>query len=194
MKKAIIAIVAVAVVIAAAAGVYFAFFAETNENTINVTVVRDDFVTNEPLLAALIMNPDRYESALATEYGLGAEKAAEFYEAPEDWLTYEQIINITNNSEEVITVYGFEVKNNGKNGVYINTNIGGELSISPNGSGPASFSILCDNGDLSTEEAKALVDKMEISLVYSKTPVEYDDGTESVEETQIALIEAPVVK
>ncbi len=189
MKKAIIAIVAVIVAAAVAVGGYFIFGGKGEPEQAALTVVKDDFTLNDNLLISLIKNPDRYQAKLANEYAMGEKTAAEFYEAPENWLAYEQIIEITNDSEEVITVYGFEVKNNGQNGVYVNTNLGGDLGISPGGTGPASFSVLFSDGDLSTEEAQALVDAMEISVVYSKTPAEYDDGSVSVEETKTAIIE-----
>ncbi len=190
MKKAIIAIVAVIVVAAIAVGGYFIFKPdEKNPEEITLTVIKDDFVLNDNLLSALIKNPDRYQASLATDYAMGEAKAAEFYESPEEWLSCEQIIEITNNSAENITVYGFEVENNGKNGIYVNADIGAELGISPNGTGPASFSILYEDGDLSTDEAKALLDELDIKVIYSKSPVEYDDGTVSVEETKTASIE-----
>ncbi len=193
MKKIIIAIVAVAVVAAAAVGGYFAFFADKGaEDETLITARKDEFMEDAALLNALAVNPDRYKASLAKDYAMGDEKAAEFFEAPENWLAYTQLTEVTNTSEENITVYGFEVKDNGKNGVYINTDIGGEFGLAPGGAGPVSFSVIFENGDLSIEEAQALVDEFEISVVYSKSPVEYDDGTESVEEKKTALIDAPV--
>ena len=194
MKKAIIAIVAVAVVVAAAVGGYFIFSDKDEPVQTELTVIKEDFTLNDTLLTTLIRNPDRYQARLANEYGMGEALAAEFYAAPEEWLAYEQIVEITNNTQDTLTVYGFEVKDNGKNGVYVNTNLGGDLGISPSGTGPASFSILFSNGELSTEEAKALLDEMEIKVIYTKTPAEYDDGSESVEETKTAVIEASIVK
>ncbi|MBQ2842382.1 MAG: hypothetical protein IJE72_05050 [Clostridia bacterium] len=193
MKKAIIAIVAVIVVAAVAVGGYFIFSGKEEPEQAALTVTKDEFTLNDNLLTALIKNPDRYKVRLANEYAMGDATAAEFYEAPENWLAYEQIIEVTNNSEETITVYGFEVENNGKNGVYVNTNLGGDLGVSPGGTGPASFSVLFSNPDLSTEEAQALVDEMKISVVYSKAPAEYDDGSTSIEETKVALIESSEV-
>lgn len=191
MKKTIIAIVAVVVAVALAVGGYFIFSGNDDKEPeqATLTVVKEDFTINDSLLTALIRNPDRYQARLANEYGMGEALAAKFYEAPEEWLAYEQIIEITNNSEDGITVYGFEVKNNGENGVYVNTNLGGDLGVSPGGTGPASFSVLFSDVDLTTEEAQALVDAMEISVVYTKTPAEYDDGTMSTEETKVAPIE-----
>ncbi len=190
MKKIIIAIVAVVIAAAVAVGGYFIFSDKSEPEQVELTVIKNDFTLNDTLLNSLIKNPDRYQARLANEYGMGEALAAQFYAAPEEWLAYEQIIEVTNNSEESVTIYGFEVKDNGENGVFVNTNLGGELGVSPGGTGPASFSILFSDGDLSTEEAKALLDKMEIKVIYTKTPAEYDDGSVSTEETKTAIIEA----
>lgn len=189
MKKVIIAIVIAAVAIGTGLGVYFGFFAEDkNDSEIQITTVKDELVENIRLLEAFIRNPDRYKTVLAEKYELGAEKAAEFYECPEEWLTYEQLININNTGSEDVTIYGFEVENNGKDGVYISTDIGGELSIQPGGEGPATFSVVCSNIELSIDEVQAIIDKMDISVVFSKAPTEFDDGSESVEETHVSPI------
>lgn len=190
MKKIIIAIVAVVIAAAVAVGGYFIFSDKSEPEQVELTVIKNDFTLNDTLLNSLIKNPDRYQARLANEYGMGESLAAQFYAAPEEWLAYEQIIEVTNNSEESVTIYGFEVKDNGENGVFVNTNLGGELGVSPGGTGPASFSILFSDGDLSTEEAKALLDEMEIKVIYTKTPAEYDDGSVSTEETKTAIIEA----
>ena len=61
----------------------------------------------------------------------------------------------------------------------------------PGASGTSSFTILCENGELSVDEAKAAIDKMEIKAIYSRTPEEFDDGTESTEETKTVEIVFP---
>lgn len=192
MKKIIIAIVAVAVVAACAVGAYFAFFNNSNDNApTELSVVRDDFVEGIGFLEAIIKNPERYNSTLGKEYQMDEETVNKFFAAPEEWLAYEQIINIKNIGEADYTVYGYEVKDNGKNGVYISTSAGGELGLPVGGKATTSFTVLCSNPELAIEELKALVDEMEISVLYTKTPVEYDDGTESIEETKAARVEAP---
>lgn len=192
MKKIIIAIVAVAIVAACAVGAYFAFFNNSNDNApTELSVVRDDFVEGIGFLEAIIKNPERYNSTLGKEYQMDEETVNKFFAAPEEWLAYEQIINIKNIGEADYTVYGYEVKDNGKNGVYISTSAGGELGLPVGGKATTSFTVLCSNPELAIEELKALVDEMEISVLYTKTPVEYDDGTESIEETKAALVNAP---
>ena len=189
MKKILVAVIAVVLVAALGIGGYFVL-SDNNKEPEELLVYRDDFVEGINLLERFTTNPDRYKKALINEYQMGEDVANKFYEAPEEWLAYEQIIVLKNVSDEDLTIYGFEVKNNGKNGIYISTNLGGELGISAGAlePAPASFSVLCSDGELSSEEVKALADKMEISVVYSKTPTEYNDGTESVEEKKTAPI------
>lgn len=189
MKKIIIAIVVIALVAAGATGIYFATKNnQPEEKSVELIIEKDTMSENLSLLEILIKNPDRYKKRLVENYGLTEEKADEFYAAPETWLTFEQIITIKNASDEHLTVYGYEVKDNGKNGIYINTSFGGELGIAPGSTTASSFSILCSDEELSYEEAEALVDEMEISVIYTKTPTEFADGTASVEETKIAEI------
>ncbi len=184
MKKIIIAIIAVVLIAAVGVGGYF-IYEGTQKDIGIVRVVKEDFNEHDELLEALATRPERYERVLVSDYGMTEKEAAEFYDTYEEWLTYEQVITIQNQTEDNITVYGMNVPNNGKNGVYVCTTVGGELSIPAGGKGPSSFSVLCKNGDLTTDEAKALVDAMTFELVYSKTPDEFDDGTESVEETMV---------
>lgn len=164
MKKSVIAIIAV--VLAAILGIcsYLIFFNDKDESVVTVTV--EDFYDSSDILSNLMTQPEKYTKVLETDYQLGAEKTAEFYECPEEWLTYAEFITINNVTEETIAVFGLEIAENGKNGVYINTKLDGEFEIAPGDTAPAYFNILCDNGDLSTDEANALVKGMDIKLIY----------------------------
>jgi len=190
-KKIIITVVAVVVfiAIAAGAGILSSYLINKDSKTGNVVAVTEDFNEDTLLLERLARHPERYTDNLINEYKMSADKANEFYDCPEEWLVYGQSITIYNNTADNITVYGFEVENNGKNGVYLSTSTGGELAIAPGGNGPASISVLCENGDLTTDEAKALVSDFKVKVIFSKTPTEFDDGTESTEETKTAVLE-----
>ena len=190
MKKAIIAIIVVAVVAAAATGAYFIFFKNSNApgEDIKISVTMEGFFESHSRYDAMMKNPERYRRALAEEYQMGAEGAEKFFENPEEWLTYEQLITIKNDSDHDITIYGYEIKDNGKNGIYISTSSAGEIGISPGGTATTAFSILCSNIEVTTDEAKALVDEMNVRVVFTKTPEEYEGGAESVEETKTATI------
>ncbi len=190
-KKIIITVAAVIafVAIAAGAGILASHIANNSNNDETVVAITEDFNEDTLLLERLAMHPERYTENLINEYKMSEEKANSFYDCPEEWLLYSQSITIFNNTADNITIYGFEVENNGKNGVFLSTSTGGELAIAPGGNGPASISALCDNGDLTTDEAKELVSKFKIKIIYSKTPTEFEDGTESVEETKTAVLE-----
>lgn len=189
MKKIIIAIVVIALAAAAATGIYFVTKNnQPEEKSVELIVAKDTIGERITLLETLIKNPDRYKTRLVENYGLTEEKADEFYAAPETWITLEQIITIKNAGEEHLTIYGYEVSENGKDGIYINTSSGGEIGIAPGSETSSSFSILCSNEDLSYEEIEAIVDEMGINVIYTKTPTEFADGTESVEETKTAEI------
>ncbi len=193
MKKNKISLIVAGVVafvaIAAAAGIGASFLFNDKEEKNGVSAVAVDFVEDTFLLERTAQHPERYTENLINEYEMSEKKAQEFYECPEEWLVYGQSLTVYNNSADSIRVYGFEVDNNGKGGVYISTSTGGELDIAPGGYGPASFSVFCENGDLSTDEAKELVSDFKIKVLYTKTPAEFDDGTESVEETQKVTLE-----
>ena len=190
MKKAIIAIVVIAIAAAAAVGIYFAVGQNNNPDTptTELLVTKDMIDERISLLETLIKNPDRYKKHLVENYALGEEKAEEFYATPENWLSFEQILVVENVGDKNYTIYGYEVKDNGKNGIYINTLTGGEISIAPGSSITTSFSILCSNIELSSDEIKALVDEMDVSVLYTDTPTEYADGSLSTEETKTADI------
>ncbi len=175
MKKAIIAIIAIAIAAALGVGSYFIFSGSNDEGAVTVSV--DDFLDSPDILEALMTRPERFTKALENEYQLGAEKTAEFYECPEEWLTYAELITIKNETNDYITVYGLEIADNGKNGVYVSTALDGEIEIEPGSSSPASFNIVCDNGDLSTDEAKVLVSDMDIKLIYRDSTVIDNDSS-----------------
>ncbi len=163
MKKIILAIAIGILVVAVGTGIYF-FTADKNDGTVSVTV--DDFADNPDTLESLMTRPEKFTKVLENEYHLGGEKTAEFYEYPEEWLTYTEFLTVTNSTDETITVFALEVNDNGKDGVYICTSLEGDIEIEPGNTAPVYFNILCDNGDLSTDEAKALVGGMDIKLAY----------------------------
>lgn len=163
MKKIILAIIIGVLVIAVGTGIYFVA-ADKNDGTVSVTV--DDFADNPDTLESLMTRPEKFTKVLENQYHLGAKKTAEFYECPEEWLTYTEFVTVTNSTDETITVFALDVNDNGKDGVYICTSLEGDIEIEPGNTAPVYFNILCDNGDLSTDDAKALVESMDIKIAY----------------------------
>lgn len=190
-KKKIIIIVSAAIAAAAIAAILILTLGKNSAKgeKISVEVARNDFTISESIITTLSSDAERYRSTLTKAYGISADKASSFFEAPENWLAFDITMDIVNTGNTEISVVGFDVSDNGKNDMYVNKGVGGELSLAPGASYPISASILCENGDLSLEEAKAFADKLSINLIYSKKPVENDDGTQSVEKQYSAKVQ-----
>lgn len=169
MKKTIAIIIAAVAVIAAALGIYFGFFAGEDEAPASIAIYPDTFTITDSTIDTYLASPDKYRNSLANSYGLGDELADDFFEAPENWLSFEMILNLENVGDKSLTVLGYKINDNGKNGIYASTAIGGELTLSPRAAYPVALHVLCNNGDLTTEEARELVEKLDIELIYAET-------------------------
>lgn len=184
MKKKIIIIAAavVALVLALVGG--FAIFGKDKapEKKLSIAVEKDNMYVSDNVINTYADSPDRYRKTLLEAYGISKTHVDSFFEAPENWLSFDILINITNDGTEDVAIRGFEIANNGKNDMYACSGIGGEMTLSPGASYPVNANILCENGDLTLDEAKTLVNDLKIKLLYSKVPTDFDDGTQSEEE------------
>ncbi len=169
MKKTIVIIIAAVAVVAAALGIYFGFFAGEDEAPASIAIYPDTFTITDSTIDTYLASPDKYRKTLSNSYGLGDELADDFFEAPENWLSFEMILNLENVGDKSVTILGYKINDNGKNGVYASTAVGGELTLSPRAAYPVALRILCNNGDLTTEEARELVEKLDIELIYGET-------------------------
>lgn len=178
MKKTIAIIAAVVIVVAAGVGIYFGFFAD-KDSSADLAVTEDSLQLNEGTIDVYLKTPERYREALVSSYGLGEKRTEEFFAEPENWLAYDLILNLKNESDRDLTVVGF--KTNIKGGdVFISSNIGGELTLTPGAVYPISASILINNGDLTLEQAKELVDKNKIEIIYGTKANEDADLSETM--------------
>ena len=150
------------------------------------------FRENLDLMDAYLANEEYHFATLTEGYGMSEEVAQKFYETPEEFYVYSYSVDIFNSGSEKISVYGFRCENNAKDGVYINVNnaLGGVANLDPGTSCGATIDVICSDPDLSQDETRQIVDSMGIEVICSKIPLEYDDGTESVEETK--YIEAEI--
>lgn len=193
MKKILLPIVAVLAALAIGLGCGYYFFSfRPAKNHADVTVSKAMFEPDTVRIAGYVKDEAAGRRSLEAFYGFTPEQIDGFYANAPEWLAYLLTVEITNNSEESITICGFESKENGKDGVYFATNTGAQLSISPGGKGEAFIPVLCSNGELADDAVKALVDGMELTALYSKTPAENDDGTESVEETKRVAVDTTI--
>ncbi len=183
MKKIIAIVVAAVLVIGGAVGAYFLLKPEApEEGTVSISASKGDMIETISLIERYMIRPEMYKDSMGSLYSMTDEEVDKFFEAPEDWLAYEYMVNIKNTGEEAVSVYGFEIEGNGKNKVYLSNQFGGELGLAEGAEYTVSISVLCSDGDMTTDEVKAAADKAKIKILYSKQPTELDDGTDSVEE------------
>lgn len=176
MKKTIAIIAAVIIVIAAGIGIYFGFFADRGPG---ITATEDRLLLNDAMIDIYIEKPERYRNALVNSYGLGEELTENFFAEPENWLAYDLIANLKNDSDRDLTAVGFVVKG-ADDDVFVSTNIGGELTLTPGAIYPISVSVLINNGDLTTEQAKEKVDNVKIQVIYGAKESEDADLVETM--------------
>lgn len=150
------------------------------------------FRENLDLMDAYIANEEYHFATLTEGYGMSEEDAQKFYETPEEFYVYSYSVDIFNSGSEKISVYGFRCENNVKDGVYVNVSnsLGGVAYLEPGASCGATIDVICSDADLTQDETRQIVDSMGIEVICSKIPLEYDDGTESEEETK--YIEAEI--
>lgn len=183
MKKIIAIVVAAVLVIGGAVGAYFLLKPEApEEGTVSISASKGDMIETISLIERYMLRPEMYKDSMGSLYSMTDEEVDKFFEAPEDWLAYEYMVNIKNTGEEAVSVYGFEIEGNGKNKVYLSNQFGGELGLAKDAEYTVSISVLCSDGDMTTDEVKAAADKVNIKILYSKQPAELEDGTDSVEE------------
>lgn len=191
MKKIIAIIVAVVLVVGGAVGAYFFLKPEKQEEigTVSIEVTKGGFVETISVIERYMKTPEKYKESMPGLYGMTAEDAENFFAAPENWLAYDYTVTIKNTGEETVSVYGFEFEGNGDNDVFLSKQFGGELGLPAGADYAIPISVLCANGDATTDEVLEAVEKKTISVIYSKQPSEADDGTETVEETKKAALD-----
>ncbi|MBR2731349.1 MAG: hypothetical protein IKD72_05115 [Clostridia bacterium] len=193
MKKVIIPIVAVLLALAVGLGCGYYFFSYRPEkNRAEVTVSKAMFDPDNVRIAGYVKDEEAGRRSLETIYGFTPEQIDAFYANAPEWLAYLLTVEIKNDGTEPVTVLGVESKDNGKDGVYFGKNFGGQLSISAGGKGEAIIPVLCSNGELSDEAVKAIVDGMDLQLIFSKTPAEDAEGNESAEATKTVSVDTTI--
>lgn len=153
---------------------------------IDVELDYSSFKENETLMFAYLDNEELHFSTLSEKFGMGEEVARQFYETPEEFYVYTYSITIFNSGNQDIAVYGLRCENNAKDGVYVNTEnaLGAVFSIGAGSECGATITVICNDPELTDEQTCAIVDTMEFEVICSEVPREFDDGSESVEETK----------
>lgn len=153
---------------------------------IDVELDSEAFKENETLMYAYLNNEELHFKTLSEGFGMGDEIAKKYYETPEEFYVYTYSLNVFNCGSDKVAVYGLRCENNAKDGVYINTDnaLGAVYNLDVGAECGATITVICNDPELTDDQTRQIVDSMDIEVICSKVPLEYDDGTESVEETK----------
>ncbi len=168
MKKFIAIVVAIAVIAAVAVtAIHFT----KNSNKLDETKVIatfQDFDMADHIFDDIHRNPARYRDFLPRDCAMPKEEVEELIETPENWLLFTLFIDVANASDDTVAVTHLEIPENGKDGLYINTNIEGDIfTVSPGDNANICVSVFLNNNDPSLEEVEKMVKALDISIPYT---------------------------
>lgn len=133
------------------------------------------------LLEDYYKNPGTAVKKLTEHFGISSLDAESVLNEKEEWNAYSLEIEVNNKSKDAITLYTYEVKNNGKDNIWLITVATPEIEIISGNKQNISVMALVKGKDFSAEDAADAIKKYSIKIDYSKTPVKNDAGVESIE-------------
>ena len=147
------------------------------EPTTEFTTVKSD-ATITPITAEFTYLNDPKNSFIAKlthkelgNYGMNESEKSAFLNDRSGWAEYTVRIDITNNDDKgAATVYYLDISDNGKGGVYVNCDTGGDVSIAPGQTTYILFDVLVKDGSMMETVVHKTVDEMTKKLKYAATP------------------------
>lgn len=177
MKKIIAIIVAAVVVIGAgtfAAFRIFKFKENKNDNEYAIDVSFDDFTLYDTMFTNISMHPDRYLNSFITNYSMDDETAQSLIDTPEDWLSFNLFVYVSNPNDDSIGILDIKVDDNGKDDIYIQEALSSSMNtISAGGEYSLCIPVLVHNNEPSLDEVQALVMEKSIYINYVVSPETY---------------------
>lgn len=170
--------------------------------TINITAPEDDTVKAEDQISAKRTNVedgsaflDSYRSnsvAFYNEsklYGMTKEIAAQVIAANSGWECYVLNIDITNKTDEDLTVYAVKTENNGNTGVWIcGVSQYGEFGMPANDTQTLPVTVLINTAELGGKSVQEAISGMDISLEYIAGEVVDEYGNENILPTKTVKV------
>lgn len=173
MKKKIIIIVAAVLVACIIAGTCIYVFKNKDESgsgDIKITATYSDVTDGYSLFEYMDKNPERYSTALIDDFGMDEDARDRVLSESEEWLALFLFIDISNQSDKNIVIDSLKVDDNGKDGVYIQTDLDALYTIDGNGDAQISVSVLVDSNEPSFDEVFEMIKSMNVSVRYYETP------------------------
>ncbi len=119
--------------------------------------------------------------SLSDMYGFSLGDAESLLNDKPAWKAYSFELEVKNKSKESISVFAFEINNNGKDDIWLQTTPKENIEIISGNTQTILITVLAKGRDVSAENAMQEIKKFNVKIVYSKTPTISSDGRESIE-------------
>ncbi len=133
------------------------------------------------LLDVYYKNTSTAVNKLTKMFGISSLDAESVMNDREEWKAYSLEIEVDNKSKEDITLYTYDVPNNGKDNIWLITVADPEIEIISGNKLKISVMALAKGKDITAADAADAIKKYIIKIDYSKTPNKNDAGVESIE-------------
>lgn len=169
MKKSLIAIIAVIVLALVGTAGYFLGRRPT-ATPVDKTPVAElaDFEAHDQTVDEYAVSEIATAEYMMKAFEMDEKTAKDFKERPEEWLGFTVYMNLKNTTDKNLSFFNAVCPDNGKNGVYVFTETTSTLGIPAGGSYQVAIPVLIHNNNLSNDEARAIVSKMDISYLCSE--------------------------
>jgi len=130
-----------------------------------------------------------YKKILGSMYGFTGAEVDSVLSGSGSWTAFNLEVNIENRTGGPVTVYSYEIPDNGKDKIWICTISDGEIGIPDGVTEKVSITILVNDKNISEKQIEQTVKGYGISVVYSPSPKIDAQGNEIPEEKLSAVIE-----
>lgn len=187
MKKRKILITAAAVAASAVALALVLLF--TNQGSLKATY--SSFQRSDSVLESY--RDERYvkhsKKVLGSLYGFTGKEVESVLSDSDDWTAFVLEVDVKNQTGGPVTVYSYEIPDNGKDKIWICTVSDGEIGIPDDTSEKVYITILVNDKNISEKQIEETVKSYGISVVYSPSPEIDAQGNEIPQEKRSIAIE-----
>lgn len=187
MKKRKVLIAAAA--LAAAALALLLMFVLTDKSSLKATY--SSFQRSDSTLESY--RDERYikhsKKVLGSMYGFTGAEVDSVLSDNDSWTAFLLEVEVENKTGGPVTVYSYEIPDNGKDKIWICTVSDGEIGIPDNVSDKVYINILVNRKDISEKQIEQTVKDYGISVIYSPSPEIDAQGNETPQEKLSVAIE-----
>ncbi|NLX92305.1 MAG: hypothetical protein GXZ02_00310 [Clostridiales bacterium] len=119
--------------------------------------------------------------SLSEMYGFSTGDAESLRNDKPAWKAYSFEVEVKNKSKEPISISAFDVKNNGKDNIWLQIKTAEKIDIIAGNTPTILITALVNGREITAETAMQEIKKFSIKIMYSKTPTTSPDGKESIE-------------